>query len=111
MADINKTQPEQTTQLLRLRYSHVETLVGFGLVGLITVGGFVCIFCNIQCGQTIVVGVLSFITGGWVGTRTLKRSGTVKNAKELIPAMNTLNEPPQPMPQAVVHRRGRNRTN
>jgi len=71
MAERNLTKTHDNpdakqTELIRMKYCHIENLAAFVLVGVITVGGFVCVFERIQCGQTIVVGVLGLMTG-WIG--------------------------------------------
>jgi hypothetical protein len=66
MTDSQKADVERT----RLRYNHVESLVALGLIGVITLGGFVLIFHGNSYGQTIVASVISLI----VGRASVKRS-------------------------------------
>jgi len=64
----------QGSELLRLKYGHIENIIVLAIVALITLGGFACIICGQSCGQTIVIAVLSFV-GGWVGAKRINRSG------------------------------------
>jgi hypothetical protein len=68
-------EPGEQIELTRLKYGHVETVIALCLVGLITVGGFVCMVEKIEGGQTVVVAVLGLVTG-WIGAKkSMSRSG------------------------------------
>jgi hypothetical protein len=62
----------QKTELVKLRYSHVEAVFTLAIVAVIVVGGFVCMVKKIEGGQTIVVGVIGVVTG-WVGAKRMSR--------------------------------------
>jgi hypothetical protein len=66
---------DTNAEFLRLRYSHVENLVALAIVGVITLGGFVCMVTKVEGGQTIVVGVLALVTGWIGGKKSIQRSG------------------------------------
>ena len=62
-------------ELARIRCAHVETLVALVIVGLVAIGGFVCVFEHIEAGPTILIAVTSLITGFVCGTRrSIRRS-------------------------------------
>lgn len=63
-----ETDNKRKTELTKLRYRHVESLIALGIVAVIAIGGFVCMIRKVEGGQTIVVGVLGLITG-WIGAR------------------------------------------
>jgi len=64
-----------TTELIKLRYGHVQTLVTLAIVGLITLGGIVCMVKKVEGGQAIVGGVLGYVTSWVMARKSIQRSG------------------------------------
>ncbi len=54
----------------RMKYNHVEALVGMGIVAAIAIGGLVCMAVGIPAGKDIVLAVVGFSAGYGIKSKT-----------------------------------------
>jgi hypothetical protein len=71
---IYRYQSLDSVELRRLEYGHRETIIALCIVAVLAVGGLICMAKGIEGGQAIIVAVLSFLAGYWVGGAVSKKS-------------------------------------
>jgi len=66
--DDNQFSRTDRTELKRLEYDHRERLFALCIIGVIAAGGVIGMAFGVQGAQTVVVGVIGFVTG-WMGAK------------------------------------------
>jgi len=46
-----------------MKYSHIQTMLGMGIIAVIAVGGLVCMVAGIAGGQEVVLAIVGFLVG------------------------------------------------
>jgi len=63
MSRVNKTD------ILKLKVAYAQAVGAYLLIGVITVGGFVCMGLKVDGGQLVVANAISVLTGLFIGRR------------------------------------------
>jgi hypothetical protein len=66
---------DRDTELIRLKYAHVQTLCCLVIIGVIAGGGIVCMARGNDKGLTVLTAIISLLSGYFLGIkRTSHRS-------------------------------------